>query len=461
MKTPGSTYFKPSEVSQMAFLSEDEDTPYSDDDSSMSSLNSAQIWNTFNSNHNKNEINSNILVKPKIRTMSSSNSFKRNSINSINSSKFSLSRSTDNYTYNSSLLNTYKHMDNINAITKNLDSNMPNKNSHKLDSEIINTTTTTIISQDDCEISPSNSNNSFATNANDSISLNDNDSISNTTSANTTTNANTFHVNLNTKKNAKHIVRLKLSIQDKALLKQSWDSIINDDTTIYSHNIHHLQQGNSKLNRVQNTTTTTNADNCATDVSISGSLFCRQFYDNLVAMDRSVSVMFPTLKHQARAFAIVINKAINYLDDLSKLDDNLTLIGKRHSRIFGISTEMFELMGVALIDTLRDRLTYKFNSRLENLWSSLYIYLANAILQLGADPIIDNSENNNNDLSFIQPTMSNHLSDSLFLLQQPSHNSTSMANSISNLSLNNTKNQFISSDSSNLKKNIKVLLNCQ
>ncbi|SCW03847.1 LAFE_0H00320g1_1 [Lachancea fermentati] len=129
--------------------------------------------------------------------------------------------------------------------------------------------------------------------------------------------------------------------------------------------------------------------------TIASSLFCAQFYANLLAMDSDLERMFPSIKHQAIAFAGVLTMAINNLENLSALESYLSDLGKRHSRILGIHTMHFELMGMAFLKTIQDRFGIHSSIELEETWSRLYSYLANSILQFGIDPILKIDYNQN------------------------------------------------------------------
>lgn len=126
----------------------------------------------------------------------------------------------------------------------------------------------------------------------------------------------------------------------------------------------------------------------SSSTTMASSLFCRQFYANLLSMDPSLEKLFPSIKHQAVSFAGVMSLAITQLESLSNLDDYLIKLGKRHSRVLGIEPPNFELMGEALIQTFHQRFGVRFTQELEILWIKLYLYLANSILQFGIDPVM-------------------------------------------------------------------------
>ena len=125
--------------------------------------------------------------------------------------------------------------------------------------------------------------------------------------------------------------------------------------------------------------------------TIEGSLFCAQFYENLIAMDQNVERMFPSIRHQAVSFSGVLNTAVDNLENIHVLDSYLRGIGKRHSRILGIKPAYFETMGKAFIRTFQDRFGIFFTIELEDIWSRLYSYLANGMIAFGVDPVLPQS----------------------------------------------------------------------
>jgi len=123
-------------------------------------------------------------------------------------------------------------------------------------------------------------------------------------------------------------------------------------------------------------------------------LFCIQFYNNFISMDEKVVEMIPSIRHQASSFAGLLNKAIGTLEDLSKMHELLTNLGKLHARILGIDSSYFKTMGEALMKTFRDWFGNNetfFPLILEEAWIKLYCFLANSIIQGGIDPFISYS----------------------------------------------------------------------
>ncbi|GAV55352.1 hypothetical protein ZYGR_0AS06760 [Zygosaccharomyces rouxii] len=205
---------------------------------------------------------------------------------------------------------------------------------------------------------------------------------------------------------------LRLNPRERNLIRDSWAMILNDDSTnniaAYSKIKHtqnkglmkpplnmsvnspqkmgrfttHSRQGSTNSNHVVEPKTGVRSN------AFTSSLFCSQFYANLLSMEPSLEQIFPSTKHQAVAFAGVLTAAISNLENLQVLEAFLNGLGKRHSRILGIEPPHFELMGVAFLRTLQDRFGVHCTVELEDAWSKLYSYLANSILQFGIDPIL-------------------------------------------------------------------------
>lgn len=122
--------------------------------------------------------------------------------------------------------------------------------------------------------------------------------------------------------------------------------------------------------------------------AFASSHFCEQAYMNLLIMDPDLQIRFPSIKHQSIAFAGVLTMAINNLENLPALESYLTHLGKRHARIIGIQRMDFDMMGDAFLKTIRHRFGSFSSVELEEIWSRLYSYLANSMLQFGIDPIL-------------------------------------------------------------------------
>ncbi|CAI5757605.1 unnamed protein product [Candida verbasci] len=178
----------------------------------------------------------------------------------------------------------------------------------------------------------------------------------------------------------------------------------------------------------------------STTSSIATSLFCRQFYANLLSKDSNLEKLFPSIKHQAVSFAGVLNLTISQLENLSVLDEYFEKLGKRHSRILNIEPVNFELMGEALIQTFHERFgSIRFNQQLELLWIKLYLYMSNTILQFGIDPSLKLQRIESNNSSFQIDKNS-----SIFTFDNINNNQPQMINhTISNTSVPSEDQQSI------------------
>lgn len=170
--------------------------------------------------------------------------------------------------------------------------------------------------------------------------------------------------------------------QNKGLMKPPLNAAANSPQKISRFGSHSRQDSSNSSHVVEpKTGVRSNA--------FTSSLFCSQFYANLLSMEPSLEQMFPSTKHQAVSFAGVLTAAISNLENLQVLETFLNGLGKRHSRILGIEPPHFELMGVAFLRTLQDRFGVHCTVELEDAWSKLYSYLANSILQFGIDPVLN------------------------------------------------------------------------
>ena len=259
-------------------------------------------------------------------------------------------------------------------------------------------------------------------------------------------------------------IELKLNNKQKILIVSSWNLILNDDLTDNdlkqfshmanilekqsSHHRHHQHHHNHVRNESSSSSSdilekydsensgrkyswssfSNNGDDSTLsilkdtdfnrkkydDANISKSLFCTQFFDNLVNIDQQMLQAYPTLRHQAVSFTILLDSAIQNLDNIKKIDEQLRSTGKRHTRILGIDNTKFEVMGRAFIITLQDRLGHYFTSNLERIWSKLYSYLADSLLVYGVDPVLTETKSHDigivsgNSIDFDPPEIIGH-----------------------------------------------------
>lgn len=197
----------------------------------------------------------------------------------------------------------------------------------------------------------------------------------------------------------------KVNARDLLLLRMSWDILLKEYLTpqelkVFQALLYSNKNTTSTERPYLNTTLDGMISNTIdptvrlrkskqkdNDNKVDTALFCSQFYDNLIAMDPLLEEYFPSLKHQAVSFCKVLNSAIDNLENVHVLDDYIVKLGKRHSRILGIKTVGFEVMGKAFMTTLQDRFGSFLTLELKNLWGRLYSYLANCMITAGKDPM--------------------------------------------------------------------------
>ncbi|KAM3165113.1 GLOBIN domain-containing protein [Lachancea thermotolerans] len=218
---------------------------------------------------------------------------------------------------------------------------------------------------------------------------------------------------------ARYKIVLKLTSREIKLIRESWSMMLNDELsgdnlrTFIRKIVHEIgglpwvrASGRRTRNNSQNTSLSANSSASSPGSgsppspkhasaiptgntgAFASSIFCQQFYGNLLYMAPSIEAMFPSIRHQAVSFAGVLTMTVNNLDNLSALEAYLCALGKRHARILSIEPPHFELMGLAFLKTIKDRFGVHCTLELEETWSRLYSYLANSILQFGIDPVL-------------------------------------------------------------------------
>ncbi|QLQ79380.1 hypothetical protein HG537_0C00270 [Torulaspora globosa] len=200
---------------------------------------------------------------------------------------------------------------------------------------------------------------------------------------------------------------LRLNAREKNLLRESWSMILSEDLAssqvkngLNGKKVHqqprlHAVDSQKRISRQSSTDSVNSASNIVVETkgnaysnAFASSLFCSQFYANLLSMDPDLERIFSSTRHQAVAFAGVLTTAIKHLENLQALERFLESLGKRHARILNIEPPHFETMGIAFLKTLQDRFGVHCTIELEEVWSRLYSYLANSILQFGIDPYL-------------------------------------------------------------------------
>ncbi|ODQ80187.1 hypothetical protein BABINDRAFT_161163 [Babjeviella inositovora NRRL Y-12698] len=99
--------------------------------------------------------------------------------------------------------------------------------------------------------------------------------------------------------------------------------------------------------------------------------------------------LLPPITHQTQAFSGMVYLCISNLDNLSRLDEYLASLGRRHSRVFNALRLHFEAMGSGVLKSLYNHYGEAFTADISDVWARFYCFLANSLLQASLyDPVM-------------------------------------------------------------------------
>ncbi len=168
-------------------------------------------------------------------------------------------------------------------------------------------------------------------------------------------------------------IELNLTQREIDVIREVWAKMMEDEALSGTSNCQ-LQQKKDLKQKIVTTS------------GFASSNFCRQFYGNLLSLHPELEALYPSIRHQAIHFAGVLTTLISNLEHPENMDYYLECLARRHSRVLNIETAHFDIMGIAFMDTLSNRLGYEFTLEIEDAWIKVYSYLANKLLQDGIDP---------------------------------------------------------------------------
>ncbi len=100
------------------------------------------------------------------------------------------------------------------------------------------------------------------------------------------------------------------------------------------------------------------------------------FYDRLFATAPQVRAMFPQdMKDQKKKLMQMIGTAVANLHQVDKIADAVAKLGARHVK-YGVKDEHYDIVGAALLFTLKQGLGDKFTPDIESAWTATYGLLA-------------------------------------------------------------------------------------
>jgi len=110
------------------------------------------------------------------------------------------------------------------------------------------------------------------------------------------------------------------------------------------------------------------------------------FYGQLFELDPSLRSMFKgDMVEQGRKLMMIINTAVNSLDDLGPILGAVEDMGRRHVA-YGVTEAHYDTVGSALIWTLGKGLGEQFTPAVKDAWAETYTTLASAMKQAAYAP---------------------------------------------------------------------------
>ena len=110
------------------------------------------------------------------------------------------------------------------------------------------------------------------------------------------------------------------------------------------------------------------------------------FYGQLFELDPSLRSMFKgDMVEQGRKLMMIINTAVNSLDNLGPILGAVEDMGRRHVA-YGVTEAHYDTVGSALIWTLSKGLGAQFTPAVEDAWVETYTTLATAMRQAAYVP---------------------------------------------------------------------------
>lgn len=191
-------------------------------------------------------------------------------------------------------------------------------------------------------------------------------------------------------------VLLKLTPNEIDLIRKSWsvnvldeeadeDDQISSSANSESGDAQSISTKQSSGSNSQSMSSTTGDESRAKLKSPSDSMFAshqlwRQAYETLIALYPEMEPSLPTIRHQTVAFAGVMYMVVMNLEDLTRMDEFLFNLGRKHGRVFGIGGRYFKAMGNALIQTFENKYPLQFPPHISQLWERVYCYIVNVMI---------------------------------------------------------------------------------
>jgi hemoglobin-like flavoprotein len=103
------------------------------------------------------------------------------------------------------------------------------------------------------------------------------------------------------------------------------------------------------------------------------------FYARLFECDPSLRPLFQTdIREQGRKLMDIIGFAVDRLDEAEKLTPTLRELGARHVE-YGVKEDHYDVVGDALLWTLRKALKDEYTDEMNKAWAALYSFLSESM----------------------------------------------------------------------------------
>lgn len=106
-----------------------------------------------------------------------------------------------------------------------------------------------------------------------------------------------------------------------------------------------------------------------------------RFYTRLFQMAPETRTMFKgDMGVQGRKLVDTLATVVNALNQVDAVLPAVLALGRRH-RTYGVLDDQYELVGLALVETLREMLGLAFTAELEQAWRDAYALVAAAMME--------------------------------------------------------------------------------
>ena len=106
-----------------------------------------------------------------------------------------------------------------------------------------------------------------------------------------------------------------------------------------------------------------------------------RFYNRLFQLAPETRLMFPDdMANQSRKLVDTLVVVVENLDHLDAIRPAVRDLAIRH-RDYGVEDEQYALVGLALIETLREMLGAAFDGELEQAWRDAYRWIATTMIE--------------------------------------------------------------------------------